>query len=496
VAAIGFAIHAIFANNYGYFRDELYYIVSGTQHLSPGYVDFPPFIALLASFLNVVAGDSLLSIHVASGFADACLIFVSAMIARELGGKRGAQVFVATATLFSGALAFGSIFSVDIFDALWWSLLVYILVRIIKRDQPKLWILFGVVAGIALNTKLTVAFFLASLAIGLALTQERKQFRTRWLWLGVLIAIAFTLPYAGWNAANGWPTVDFYIHHGGLNGTGPLDFIALQFLIANPLAFPLALLGLYYFFFVLRKSNGRSFRVLGFAFVILFLAFLLFNGKPYFMFAAYPMMFAGGAVLLENSSFIRRHNFIPKAYLGVIVILGIILAPLLMPILPPATFATTYGALSGVGNSAEGQTTSGVFPQYLGDRFGWDTMTAAVAQVYDSLPPQEKSAACIFTVNYGEASALTFLGRAYHLPHVISGHNNYYIWGPGKCTGTVIITVGESEADDLKSFYNVSAAGLITCQYCQPEENNLTIYVCTNPRAPEAAVWPTVKHFS
>ncbi|MHB8568573.1 MAG: glycosyltransferase family 39 protein [Nitrososphaerales archaeon] len=472
--------------------NQVTYIVSG-MHLSFGYVDFPPFIALVAAMLNAISSDSLFSIHVVSALADACLIFVSAMIVRELGGRRGAQLFAAAATLFSGALAFGSIFSMDIFDALWWTLLAYIVVRIIKRDEPKLWLLFGVVAGIGLNTKLTIVFFLLSIVIGLALSPARSYFRSKWLWFGGAIALVFMSPYVIWNALNGWPTVDFYFHHGGLNGSGPADFVALQFLITNPLAFPLAIMGLYFF---LRNSAGKGYRVLGFSFIILFLAFLIFNGKPYFMFAAYPMLFAGGAVLIQNSSLVKRRTWLPKIYIATIIVLGIILAPLLMPILPPATYASTYGSFSGVGNSAAGQQNNGIFPQYLGDRFGWDTMTATVAQVYNALPAQEKARACIFTSNYGEASALTFLGKQFGLPHVISGHNNFYLWGPGNCTGQVIITVGVSQSDDLQSFYNVTQAGLITCEYCQAEENNLTIYICTHPRASEQTIWPEVKHFN
>ena len=497
IAFIGFAIHVALGTNYGYFRDELYYIVSGSQHLSFGYIDFPPFIALVAALLNVVSSDSLFSIHVVSAFADGCLIFVAGMIARELGGRRGAQVIAATATLFSGALAFGSIFSMDIFDALWWSLLALILVRIIGSGQrkPRLWLLFGLVAGIGLNTKLTIAFFILAISIGLVLTPARRYFGSKWLWFAAAIAVAFLVPYLSWNALNGWPTLDFYIHHGGLNGSGPLDFISLQFLIANPLAFPLALMGLFYF---LWNKTGRVFRAIGLSFVILFVLFLAFNGKPYFIFPAYPMLFAGGALFIQNKLLgnSSRKRFAASLYLGSIVIVGVLLAPLLMPVLPPATFANTYGALSGVGNSAAGQQNNGVFPQYLGDRFGWDTMTSMVAQVYNALPASERAQACIFTQNYGEASALTFLGKKYGLPPVISGHNNFFIWGPGSCTGKVLIIIGLSQSDALQSYSNVSQAGMVTCTYCQATENNLPVLVCTQPRASVQSLWTQVKHFS
>jgi 4-amino-4-deoxy-L-arabinose transferase-like glycosyltransferase len=166
LAIADFMVHMLFATNYGYFRDELYYIVSGTQHLSLGYVDFPPLIAYVAALLNVVSNDSLTSIHAVSALNEALLVFVAGMIARELGGGRRAQLLAAISTLATFAfLAFGSIFTPDSFDSLWWSLLAYLVVRIVRRREPKLWVAVGLVAGIGLLTKLTILFFVGALLV-------------------------------------------------------------------------------------------------------------------------------------------------------------------------------------------------------------------------------------------------------------------------------------------------------------------------------------------
>jgi len=166
IALADFVFHMLIAGNYGYFRDELYYIVAG-ERLSFGYVDFPPVIALLAAMMNFIAGDSLVSIHVIPAVAGAAIVFLAGKITSEFGGGRKAQVLAAIATMFSASFAVASIFSMDVLDMLWWTVLAYILVRIIKRDnkEPKLWILFGVIAGIGLMTKLTIAFFLLSLLL-------------------------------------------------------------------------------------------------------------------------------------------------------------------------------------------------------------------------------------------------------------------------------------------------------------------------------------------
>ncbi len=148
-----------------------------------------------------------------------------------------------------------------------------------------------------------------------------------------------------------------------------------------------------------------------------------------------------------------------------------------------------------MGNASAGQQARAVFPQYLGDRFGWEAMTATVAGVYERLPPSERSRACIFTANYGEASALNLLGSRHHLPPAISGHNSYYLWGPGRCGGEVLITVGERRADLEEGYASVVRASTITCRYCMPEEDDLPVYVVRRPRLPVRALWMRAKHY-
>ena len=491
IAIADFVFHMLIANNYGYFRDELYYVVAG-QRLAFGYVDFPPVIALLAALMGFIAGDSLVSIHIIPALAGAAIVFVSAMIAKELGGGKRAQILTAVAALFSASFAVSSIFSMDVLDMLWWTVLAYLLVRIIKSENrdPKLWILFGLVAGIGLLTKLTIAFFLLALLIAFVLSSKRTYLKSPWLWLGVLIAFVILSPYVIWNYLNGWPTVDFFIHHGGLNGGGPVSFLVYQVLIAGILGFPLALIGLYFYF---RSNLGRPFVVLGITFVILLIVFTLTNGKPYFFMGAYPFAFAGGAILIERA--MGKKRLIWPAYLTGIFLIGIFLAPLYAPVLPPQTYVKYYGGFSGVANGAAAQASVGAFPQYLGDRFGWNTMTATVAKVYDSLNASERAEACIFTSNYGEASALIILGKNYSLPPVISGHNNYYIWGPGKCSGDVLIIVSPSLGNVRNYFNTVYIAANITCTYCMPDENNIPVVVAIGPTISLQSAWPSLKHF-
>jgi hypothetical protein len=494
IAVVDFVAHMAVSNNYGYFRDELYYIAAG-RHLAFGYVDFPPMIAVLAALLHVTTNDNLIAIHVVSALAASTIIIVTALMARELGGGRFAQSLAALASAVTVVfMATGSLFSMDVLDALWWSLAALVVIRLLRRDEPKLWLLFGLIAGIGLTTKITILFFGFALTVALALTGGRKYFRSRWLYLGGGIAALFLLPYILWNAVNGWPTIEFWQNYGGADGGGPLGFLANQILSANPFTLPLTIAGLVFY---LRRPAGRPYRALGWAFVVLYVLFTVMNSKSYFLLPAYPMLFAAGAVQLDGAFRRARWRWAKAALPALLALSGILLAPLAMPVLSPAQFARSYSHLSGAGNSSAGQSSVSVFPQYLGDRFGWPEMAATLAQAYKTLPANQRASACIFTQNYGEAAALNFYAKEYGLPPVISGHNNYYLWGPGSCSGQVVLTVGLSQSDVEQSYASVVQVATTSCRYCMEEENELPVYLGTRLKFPTVNdAWPRTKHFN
>ena len=205
---------------------------------------------------------------------------------------------------------------------------------------PRLWLLVGLVAAIALLTKLTVLFFGLALVLALLVTPERRYLRTPWPWLAGGIAFLGLLPYLIWNAANGWPTLDFWRHYGG-TATNPLAFFTAQIGQMNPIAVPLAVAGLVFYF----RKTGARYRLLGWTFVFAYLVLTLLRTKPYFLAPAYPILFAAGAVVFERWALRPRLAWIRPAYVALIALAGILLAPDVMPILPPATTARTYGGL-------------------------------------------------------------------------------------------------------------------------------------------------------
>src|SRR3712207_3433504 len=295
-------LHLLTADNYGYFRDELYYIAAGGR-LDVGYVDFPPFVALVAAFTRWLLGDSLVALHLFPALAGAVVVVLAGLMARELGGGRFAQGLAALATLVAPSfLVMGTFISMDAFDQLFWVSAAYVLILILKRDRPGLWLLFGLIAGLGVLTKLTMLSFGLAVFVALLLTPARRHLLTPWPWVGGAIAALFLLPYVIWQITHGWPTLDFWADYGEkVDPASPIEFLVEQVLTMQPLTLPLWLAGLYYYLF---SREGRTFRPLGLIYILLFALFAIQNAKFYFLAPAYPMLFAAGALTLER--FVER----------------------------------------------------------------------------------------------------------------------------------------------------------------------------------------------
>jgi hypothetical protein len=486
------SLHLLTSDNYGYFRDELYY-VAASERLDLGYVDFPPLVAIVTAFTRLLLGDSLLALRLLPALAGALVVVIAGLMARELGGGRFAQGLAALATFVAPSfLVMGTFISMDAFDQLFWVSAAYVLIVILKRDRPRLWLLFGLIAGLGVLTKITMLYFGFAVFVALLITSARRHLLTPWPWLGGVVALAFLLPYVYWQLTHGWPTLEFWADYGEkVDPASPIEFLVEQVVTMQPLTLPLWLAGLYYYLF---SRDGRPLRPLGLIYVLLFAFFAVQNAKFYFLAPAYPMLFAAGAFVLERLVGRRNLSWLKPTYAVVLLVGGMALAPMVVPILPVETLASITGAGGDTGIKQE-RREEGELPQHFADRFGWENMAATVAGVYDSLPAEDRIRACVFTANYGEAGAIDFFGEEYELPNAVSGHNSYYIWGPGRCTGEVVISVGLPRGDLEAFFGEVEQEATIRCNYCMPDEDDLPVYVCRDPRAPLEELWPRVKHY-
>jgi 4-amino-4-deoxy-L-arabinose transferase-like glycosyltransferase len=493
IALLKLLTHLLTGSAYGYFRDELYY-VAASKRLALGYVDFPLFIAWLTAFVRATLGESLPALRLFPAIAGALIVLLAGLMARELGGGRFAQVLAAVAALLAPVfLAMHSMLTMDVFDQLWWVLGIFVVLKILKHDQPKWWLWFGLVAGLGLLTKVTIVYLGLALMVGLLLTPARKYLLSKWLWLGGVVALVFLVPYLIWQVQSGWPTVEFWGRYAA-GKTYPVTlpgFLLQQILVVHPLAFPLALVGLWGLLFA---PALKPYRALGWIYPVLFAIFAFQQAKHYFLAAAYPICFAAGAVILERFAQRLRRGWLIPGYLALLVITGIVVAPTALPLLPMGTYHTYISALGlGAGPQTE-RLDTGNLPQHFADRFGWPELAETVVRVYQALPPEEQARACIFTDNYGEAGALEFFGGA-RLPRVISGHNSYFLWGPQDCDASVLIFVPGHPADAAESFAQVEQVAVTQCDYCMPYETGRPILVARGPNFTIEGVWPKVKHF-
>jgi Dolichyl-phosphate-mannose-protein mannosyltransferase len=494
IAAISLVAHVVFGNNYGYFRDELYFTAM-SHHPAFGYVDVPPLVAWITLIPRFLTGNALWALHMISALVSAGIILLTGLMARLLGGTGWVQGLAALGSATSLALlADGSTYTYDVFDQFWWVLAAAVLIVLLRDGRPRLWLAFGVVAGLGLLTKETMLFWGFALVLGLLLTPERRLLFTRWTLFGGVIALVIFSPFLLWNAANGWASFQYWSSYSANHSGGgtPIEFLVNQILVNNPISVPLWGAGLWYFFF----ARGKRYRVFGWAYIILFILFIVLHGKSYFLAPAYPVLFAGGAMQWGQLR-VRWPKWGPRwaaGYAAVLALSAVLLAPAAMPVLPPSVYAQIYGPS---GNSGAQQQSGDVYglPQSLADRFGWPEQVALIAQVYQSLPPSEQRVACIFASNYGEAGALEQFGGRYHLPLPISGHNAFYIWGPGGCTGQVIISIGVTPQTAAAAYGSVTLTARTSCNACVDFENNAPILILRDPKESFNVIWAQAKMY-
>lgn len=480
-AAVSLVAHLAVAGRYGFFRDELYFIAL-SKRLAAGFVDIPPLTALLAWAVRHTLGESLVALHVLPALVNAALIVVAALIAREMGAGGSGQLLAAVGTAVAGTfMGASALFGPDAFDQLWWALAAFLVVRILQGGDPRLWLAVGAVCGVGLMTKLAMGFFGAALVAGLALTPARSHLRSRWLWAGGAVATLLASPYLVWQILNDFPTVEFWGNYGAkVEPRSPPGFALQQVLAMNPVTAVLWLPGLH---FLLRRKEGQALRTLGWMWVVLFFAFMVAQMKFYFLAPMYTPLMAAGAVRAERWWRERSR----EAATAALALSAVFVAPLAMPVLPVETVLRLPEFLRGGSVQHERVDTPGL-PQHFADRFGWPELADTVAGVAASLPSDERSRACVLARNYGQAGAIQFFAGD-RVPPVIGLHNNYALWGPGDCTGEVLVVVGVERAALDELFAEVTVAAVHDCDYCLPREDDIPVYVARQPREAIADRW-------
>ena len=490
LAIVKFLFHLLTAGRYGIFRDELYYLAC-SEHLDFGYVDQPPLIAFITWVARHLFGESLLGLRLLPALAGAATVWLSGKVAREMGGRVFAQGLAALAVIAAPVfLLMHHWMTMNAFEPLIWLGCAWCIVRAINQGDPRSWLSFGLLIGLGMENKYSTAFFALAVFVSLLLTPQRRFLSNSWIWIGALCSLLIFLPNLIWLIRHDFPFLELMRNIRGSGRDvvrGPVAFIADQAMLMNPVLFPLWLGGLFWLFL---NRDGSRYRILAWTYTLMLIAFIALKGKNYYLSAAYPMLFAGGAVAFEGLTR-ERGRWRRGVYVGLIVTATCLFAPMVAPVLPADMYIRYQKAIGLEPPKAENQPT-GPLPQHFADEFGWEEMTLEVARVYHDLPPEQRAATAIFANSYGQAGAIDFFGKKYGLPKTISNHQNYWYWGPRAYTGESVIVLGSDGTGDRKHFASVVVAGRTYHPYSRRDEH-FEIFLCGDLNTTLQALWPKTK---
>jgi hypothetical protein len=460
-AALGVLL-LLTSGRYGYHRDELYFLAAG-HHLAWGYPDQPPLVPAVARLMAALLPDSPTPLRLPSTLVAMVVVALSGAMARLLGARRDGRLLAATATAISGfVLGTGHLLSTSTFDVLGWTLLTYLLLRLVQEGDPRLWLVAGLVAGVTMQANVLVGFLLAGFVAGVLLVGPRRLLRSPWPWAAAALALLIGLPYLVWQGQHDWPQLD--VARGiaaGESGSSAsrAGFVPLLLLEVGPWLLPIWLVGL------VRLGRDRVLRCFAATFVLLLVVFVVAGGKPYYLAGLFPLLFAAGAQPFLDR--VRRRWVTPA-----LLVLSTPALVFTLPLLPVSAIdpvvAVNYDA---------------------GETIGWPRFTRQVAAAYDALP----QGTAIVASNYGEAGAVDRYGGALGLPSAYSGHNGYAAWGrpPGS---TPALVIGYDPALLADSCAETRTVGRLTSESDVDNDENGTVLTWCVPARPWRELWPSFTH--
>lgn len=476
-------LHTLTNGQYGFHRDELA-TLDDARHLAWGYVVYPPLTPFLGRVELELFGTSLRGFRFFPALAQGIVLVLAGLAARELGGKRLAQVVAALAVAIGGHSLFsGSFFSYTSFDCLWWMLVAYLVIRLLKSGDPRWWVAIGAAIGAGMMTKYTMAFLVLGVVAGVLLTPARRYLKSPWLWCGVAVAVLVWTPNLVWQIQHHFVSLDCLksIHARDVRWGRANGFLLAQlWKCAHPVTVPLWGAGLWYLF---AAPAVRRYRMLGWMYVVPLLALLAAKGRDYYLASAYPMLLAAGAVWGEQ----WVGSLSPRAALTVrqftwwtLAVGGLCTAAVTLPVAP---VNSTWWR---VADSANGN---------FNEEFGYQEMVETVAKIRDALPAQERARLGVLAGDAGEAGAVNLYGPAYGLPTAISGMNSHWVRGYGNPPPETLVVVGMHRDFLDQNFESCELAGHLTNPYGVANsaiEGYANVFLCRRLRQPWPEFW---KHF-
>jgi len=493
IALAKFLLHLYFNNRYGYFRDEFDYMSCG-DHLAWGYVDQPPLIPFLTHISRALLGDSLRAIRFIPALASSLLVVQTGLIARELGGKRFALLLSAiTVAIAPQYLSNGSLLATNCLEPNLWMGCAYFAILAIKRDNPRYWLWVGVIAGIGMEEKYSIAFFILGIVVGLLLTEQRRICLNRWIWLGGLAACLIFLPNLLWNIHHHWPFLEL-MHNIRAEGRDVVlpagQYFFQQMLLVGP---PSALIWIPGLFALFTWQRLKPYRVLGWSYLACYSVFFALHGKVYYLAPIYPMLLASGAVVVEFALSKPRLEWLNPALATVFLAAGIYFAPIVVPVFSPEKFIGYMRRLPFKLPVMEHSHERAALPQWYADQFGWKEIVDETAVAWNQLNPTERQDCGIFAQDYGQAGAIDFLGRSYGLPKSLSGHQTWFLWGPRNYSGSCMIVLDDTKEKLEQLWSSVQYVGT-SADNPYALEKQIDVFICHGPKFERFSdLWPKLK---
>ncbi len=484
LAIAGMCIHIALNGQYGFHRDELDFILNARQ-LDWGYISYPPITPFVARLGLEVFGESLRGLRVFPALAQGIVMLLAGLVARELGGKRSAQLVTAIAVYIAPvSLMGGTLLMYFPFDYLWWTLVAFFTVRLLARGDQRNWLGIGAAIGLGMLTKYTMAFWVAGLVIATLLSPLRVSLKSRWLWLGAALALLIFSPNLLWQIQHGFISLEYLasIHARDIAWGRADNFLVDQlYTTTNPFTLPLWMTGLTASLFAVSM---RRFRPLAILFLVTFSLFILSQGRGYYTGPSYIMLLALGSVWFENWLG-ARSGATQRAGFGLLY--GMLAAGSLVGIVLIKPIAPVNSSLWKITSEVNGE---------VREMIGWPELVQQVTDIYEKLSESEKPRAVILAGNYGEAGALDFYGEG--LPPVISGSNSLWTRGYGAFEPETVIVVGFERPYTEKFFAACEYAGTVTNPYNVRNEESTRhtgLYVCRQPRRPWSEMWPEMRWY-
>ena len=486
LALCGTLIHILLNGQYGFHRDELDFIMNARQ-LDWGYISYPPLTPFFARIGLELFGESLRGLRVLPAIAQGIVMILAGLMARDMGGKRNAQIMTAFAVFIAPvSLMGGTVIMYFAFDYLWWVMVAFFTVRLLATDDARYWLGVGAGIGLGMMTKYTMIFWVAGLVVAVLVTPIRKYLRSKWLYFGAGLALLIFLPNLIWQIQHDFISLEYLssIHARDIEWGRADGFLVEQlYTTTNPFSLPLWTVGLSLCLF---GASMKRFRTLGWMFVVTFALFLINKGRGYYTGPSYVMLLTAGCVWFENwlgtrTEKTRRLGF--GLLWGTQVIGSLIGISLMKPIAPI--------------NSPLWDITSDVNGEVV-EMVGWQDLTAQVAEIYQSIPESEKPRTVILAGNYGEAGAFDLYGDEYGLPRIITGANSMWYRGYGEPEPETVIVVGFESSYARKFFNRCVYSGTVKNSYSVKNEEtkfHTGLYICREPRHPWSEMWQDMQWY-